>query len=146
MLRVAGLGHAITLETEASTTIASLKQEIERHTKIPVMYQRLLARGKKLETDNQSIKEAGIEDRTKVMLLHNATYAQEKDGYEVLARLGQEIDDLESKKHSTTHHVISELVTRICCKLDAVEINGSENLRALRKKLIRKAEGIDSQK
>jgi hypothetical protein len=143
-LRVAGLGHSITLKTEASTTIGALKQEIERQTNVPAIYQRLLARGKKLEADNLSLKEAGLEDRTKIMLLHNPSYVQEKEGYEILSQLAEEIDDLESKKDSTPNDVISEFVTRICCKLDAVEIKGSENLRGLRKALLRKAQGIDS--
>eukprot|EP00980_Cylindrotheca_fusiformis_P029152 scaffold22740_cov139-Cylindrotheca_fusiformis.AAC.6 len=145
-IKVAGLGHSLTLETDGSTTtttIGDLKREIERLTNIPAMYQHLLARGKKLDMDQLTLEEAGIEDRTKIMLLHNAAYASEKGGYDVLARLQREIADLEAKKEETPSHVTSELVTRICCKLDAVDIQGSENLRALRKQLLRRAEGID---
>jgi hypothetical protein len=143
-LKVSGLGHSITLETEPSDTIGDLKQEIESQTSIPAIYQRLLARGKKLEDDTLLLEEAGLEHRTKVMLLHNPSYVQEKEGYETLSRLAKDIDDLESKKDETPNKLMSEFVTRICCKLDAVEIKGSEDLRAFRKTLLRKAQGIDS--
>jgi hypothetical protein len=36
------------------------------------------------------------------------------------------------------------MVTRICCKLDEVDTKGSENLRAQRKELIRKAESMEA--
>lgn len=145
-LRVTGLGHTLTLEHPSTSSIESLQQEIERQTQIPVVYQRLLARGHKLDASPQtrSLNDAGIQDRTKIMLLHNALYAQEKQGFEALEALAKEIGDLEDKKKQEISMAeISEFATRICCKLDLVDTQGSDNLRARRKELIRRAEILD---
>ena len=153
-LRVSGLGHTITLENVSSTntTVGQLKGMIETQTKIPAIYQRLISRGHKLDEDNDGITlhNIGMKDRTKIMLLHNKLYGIEKDGYEELMKLSQELDDLilkkkeEEKEEETGGEdgVIHELVTRICCKLDSVDIKGSEHLKQLRKSLIQKAEMI----
>lgn len=142
-LKVGGLGHTLTLETLSSITIGDLKKEIEGKTGVPAAYQRLLARGKKLDTDELSLQDAGLEDRTRLMLLRNALYVQEKDIVDSLLLIRKEIEDLEEKKDTTPDTVRSELVTRICCKLDGVDTRGSGSLRALRKQLIRRAESID---
>ena len=144
LLKVSGLGHSITLEMEGTATVAFLQEQIARQTKVPAIYQRLLARGKQLENSELNLEEAGIEHRTKIMLMRNALYAQEKEGFEVLSHLSQEIDELEAKKDSTPANELSELITRICCKLDAVDVKGSENLRALRKELLLKAHNLDA--
>ena len=102
-----------------------------------------MARGKKLDTDELSLQDAGLEDRTRLMLLRNALYVQEKDIVDSLLLIRKEIEDLEEKKDTTPDTVRSELVTRICCKLDGVDTRGSDSLRALRKQLIRRAESID---
>mmetsp|Transcript_36953 Transcript_36953/g.89774 ORF Transcript_36953/g.89774 Transcript_36953/m.89774 type:complete len:158 (+) Transcript_36953:152-625(+) len=143
-LKVSGLGHSITLDMEGTSTIAALQEEIAKETQIPAIYQRLLARGKKFDISNLTLVEAGIEHRTKIMLMHNALYAQEKEGFEVLSKLSQEIDNLHSKRASTPTNMLSELITRICCKLDEVDVKGSENLRAQRKALLQKAESMDA--
>jgi hypothetical protein len=78
------------------------------------------------------------------MLLHNALFANERECFESLSALEKEIDELASKKEETDAHLLSELVTRICCKLDGVDTKGSENLRSFRKDLIRNAESIES--
>lgn len=142
-LKVSGLGHSITLDMEGTSTIAALQAEIAKETKIPAIYQQLLARGKKFDISTLTLEEAGIEHRTKVMLMRNALYAQEKEAFEILSQLSHEIDELYSKKDSTPASLLSELITRICCKLDEVDVKGSENLRAQRKELIRKAETMD---
>jgi hypothetical protein len=65
--------------------------------------------------------------------------------HEALSELGTQIDALEAKKGSMEHRMMSELVTRICCKLDNIDMQGSDQiLRNRRKQLIRKAESIDS--
>jgi hypothetical protein len=143
-LRVTGLGHSLTLDMESGATIGELKTEIECQTTIPALYQRLLARGKKLDLDDLTLEEVGMKDRTKIMLMRNALYSKEKEGFERLSALAKEIDELKTKKETVADNVVSEMVTRMCCKLDAIETMGSENLRALRKELLRKAENIDS--
>ena len=146
-LRITGLGHSVTLDNITSTmSIGGLKQLIEQETGIPSVYMRLLARGKKLDLDEQSLEEAGLENRTKIMLLRNALYTQEKESVDSLALLRKEIEELEAKKDTTPNNVITELVTRLCCKLDSVDTKGSDSLRALRKSLIGRVESIDSSK
>jgi hypothetical protein len=142
-LRITGLGHTLTLDHAASSTVESLKQEIAGRTGLPAVYQRLLARGHKLEDNHATLDEAGVKNRTKVMLLHSALYAQEKDGWDALAVLAQELDDLAAGP-DTTAAAMSDLVTRLCCKLDAVDTMGSEHLRARRKQLLRQAEHLDA--
>ena len=143
-LRVSGLGHTVTLNLPPSTTIADLKSEIEAKMDVPAAYQRLLARGSKLDADDVTLEASGIQDRTKIMVMHNALYAQEKEGFEALSALSKEIEDLAATKESKSPAVVSELVTRICCKLDGVDTMGSENLRALRKTLLKKAEDMET--
>jgi large subunit ribosomal protein L40e len=142
-LRVTGLGHTLTLEVESSLTVGELKQRIEDDTELPVDYQRLLARGSKLEDNESTLASEGIKDRTKIMLMHSALYAQEKEGFEALSKLSKEIDDLAAKKDSSSPIFVREEVTRICCRLDEVDTKGSSNLRATRKKLLAKAEALD---
>lgn len=144
-LRSAGLGHTHTLEIQSTLTIAGLKEEIEVLTGIPTAYQRLLARGSNLKEDNATLSDVGLKDRTKVMLMHNQLYAQEKDGYEALTVLEQKLKELEEEETQDSPAAArAERVTNLCCKLDAVDTQGSENLRSLRKKLLQRAEQIDA--
>mmetsp|Transcript_69 Transcript_69/g.194 ORF Transcript_69/g.194 Transcript_69/m.194 type:complete len:164 (-) Transcript_69:336-827(-) len=142
-LRVSGIGHTLTLEVASCSTVGSLKHQIETRTALPSVYQCLLARGSKLDVDENSLDEVGLKHRTRIILLHNELYAKEKHGYSELSALAKEIDDLNRMKNSKPPAVLSDLVTRICCKLDGVSVDGSKNLRALRKDLIRKAENIE---
>lgn len=142
-LRIAGLGHSIALEVPSESTVGELKVTIESNTKLPVEYQKLLARGSKLEDNDVVLSQAGIKNRTKIMLMHSAVYAAEKEGFELLSRVEEEIDELAAKKDSLTKTVIREFVTRICCKLDEIQIQGSTNLRARRKMLLQRAEALD---
>jgi BAG domain/Ubiquitin family len=142
-LRIAGLGHSLTMRENASSTVSGLQSRIQEVTGIPSCYQRLVARGLKLEDGQATLEELGLKDRTKILLLHSPEYAQEKDGYEMLVALSHEIDALEKQSQSMEHIMISEMVTRICCKLDAIDTAGSMNLRNLRKDLIRRAEELE---
>ena len=142
-LRVAGLGHTLTLEVEPSSPVGELKQRIRDETGLPVEYQRLVARGSKLEDNEATLDETGIKDRTKVMLMHSATYAQEKEGFEALSKLANEIDELKKMKESSSPEVFREMVTRLCCRLDGVDTKGSDNLRTKRKELLLKAQALD---
>ena len=142
-MRVSGLGHSLTFGLISSATVRELKQRIEQETRLPVEYQSLLARGSKLDNDDLSLAEAGIQVRTKIMLMHNNLYTHEKEGFEALTRLEEEITALASKKDTSTPVLIRELVTKICCRLDEVEILGSSTLRARRKDLLKRAESLD---
>lgn len=142
-LRITGLGHNLTIEAKPSCTVGELKQRIQDSVGLPVEYQRLLARGSKLEENEVTIEAAGIKDRTKIMLMHSALYAQEKEGWEALSKLAKEIDELCETKQTSSPDLVSETVTRICCRLDEVDTKGSDNLRAKRKELLAKAEALD---
>lgn len=145
-LRVTGLGHTLTIEVEPSTTtIGELKHCIENDTHLPLEYQRLLARGSKLDDDATTLQDAGIKDRTKIMLLHSELYAKEKEGFEALLKISMEIDELATKQAAGSLEEIRELVTRICCRLDDIDVKGSENLRAKRKALLTRAELLDGE-
>ena len=179
ILRVTGLGHNLTLtDLSSTTTVSVLQKEIHKATGLPPRYQRLIGpRGLKINWNNDdgngdgndddknevtsgmiTLSELGIENRTKLMLLHSPFYAIEKDVYEQLRGIEQEIDDLESniqRSYNSSDNnenqnqlqrpiQVSEMVTRICCKLDTVDIKGSKALRLQRKELIKKAEGLET--
>ena len=142
-LKVIGLGHKLTLTVPSSLTVGGLKQEIQNQTDIPVGYQRLICHGKNLDHDDEIVGEKGL-DRTKVMLLHNASYVTDRDALEKIQKIQGEIDQLD-KQLADDHdpHVIHELITQICCKLDAVDVSGSETLRDLRRQALHRAEAMD---
>jgi hypothetical protein len=143
-LRVAGLGHSLTLDLDKYSTVGALKEQVERETHLPAGYQRLVARGKKLDDDSVTFESIGIEHRTRLMLLHNEFYAADQAGVTAINALTKEIDELVAKADdSTSPAVIHELVTQICCKLDAIDTNGSDILRTMRKQAIAKAEALD---
>lgn len=86
----------------------------------------------------------GLEDRTKILLLHSAQHAQDKAGVDALDALNKEIDQIDEKRISREYDnvTVHELITQICCKIDGVETNGSEALRRMRRGAIRRAEGV----
>lgn len=142
-LRVSGLGHKLTFDMKPSSTVGEVKAEIEKQTSLPAAYQRLIVHGKKLEDDSVTLTELDIQHRTRVMLLHNETYAADKEGAEAISALVKEMDELASSS-SRTAETVHELVTQICCKLDAVDTHGSETLRVMRKNAMAKAEELSS--
>jgi len=144
-LRLSGLGHTLIFDKPLSCSILDFKKDIQSKTNIPVNYQKLLARGHKLDDDNMTLEEAGLKDRTRIILLHNELYTKEKSAYEALQLIETEIHDLKEKKEKDglEKKVISELVTRLCCRLDAIEVNKSDTLRSMRKNLLKRVESLD---
>lgn len=145
-LKIAGLGTSFIIEILPSSTVGELKDIIESHTSLPGPYQRLIAKGKDLKGDDTiTLSHARIENRSKIMLFHNRTYAADKDAIQAIAKLDKEIDDLNSKRKSSDvmeSKTINEIVTRICCKLDEIDSRGSVTIRSLRKRAIQKAESV----
>jgi len=151
-LRIAGLGHHFELDASTNAKLSDLKEEVERRTEIPAPYLRLVAKSKKLEDDSMvlgpSIMDgvriveigAGLEDRTKLLLLHSSSYSQDKPGIEKLDKLNEEIKKLEDGAFDDK--TVQELIIQICCKIDCVETNGSDALRKMRKKTIKYAESV----
>lgn len=142
-IRVVGLGHDVTFDVPPSATVGDLKGEVENRTSLLPAYQRLISRGKNLEDDAATLETVGIEHRTRLMLLHSERFAADREGVSRIAALEGEIDELESRSASLSEAEIHELVTQICCKLDGVDTRGSESLRAMRKRAIKRAEDLD---
>ncbi len=157
-IRVAGLGHKFILKDldADSTTVADLRIKVYKETGLPPRFQKFLGPQRlnityKEENDlaDTTLAELKIQDRTRLMLLHSPNYQTEKDIYQQLLRVDQEISKLETSirnhtKETQNTKYVPEMVTRICCKLDAIDVAGSKDLRAHRKELIRKAEQLES--
>lgn len=163
-IRVAGLGHKVILENipASSTTVNGLRTKIFEATGLPPRFQKLIGPQKLNIThcdedddkydpafETKSLSDLGIKDRTKLMLLHSPLYAIEKDTYEKLRTVEDEINELDTNirigsKDTKRKGFVHEMVTRICCKLDAIDVSASKALRAQRKELIRKAEGLET--
>lgn len=155
-LRIAGLGHAFELDPSPTTTLLDLKEEIERTIDIPAPYQRLVAKRKKLDDDSmvlgQTIMDGntiismgiGLEDRTKILLLHSPLFERDKEGIAILTGIQQEISKIDSARRNRdmNNKTVQELIIQICCKIDCVETNGSEALRKMRKSTVKKAEAV----
>ena len=151
-LRIAGLGHHFELDANTNAKLSDLKEEVERRTEIPAPYLRLVAKSKKLDDDSMvlgpSIMDggrvveigAGLEDRTKLLLLHSSNYSEDKTGIDKLDKLNEEIKKLEDGTFDDK--TVQELIIQICCKIDCVETNGSDALRKMRKKTIKYAESV----
>ena len=160
--------------SSTTMTMAELMTKIYNSTGIIPRYQRLIGpRGLKIDSNNdnsndngnggdeKTLFEIGIKDRTKLILMHSPLYSNEKDSYEKLIGIEKEINDLEnsiliresinnnnnSNNNNNDHQkpiVVSEMVTRICCKLDLVDTVGSIFIRLKRKELIKKVEGLET--
>ncbi len=152
-IKVTGLGHKLTLKdlSSVSTTVEDLFQTIEEQTGLPSRYQKLIGPQKLniVYSDDliqKSLADLGIKHRTKLMLLHSPNYQAEKDTYEQLRSVETEINNLEKsiRQQAQKEGYVAEMVTRICCKLDAIDTSGSQGLRAHRKKLIQTAEGLEA--
>ena len=142
-LRITGCGHNVDVAVSADATLGELKKLVEAATGLPPPYQRLVARGCKLEDNAVGVAAAGIADRTKLMLMHSAGYAADAQAFEALSAVSKEIAELE-KRAGLSPAVREELVTQLCCKLDAVDVNGSSTLRELRRTQLRRAQEISS--
>ncbi|KAL9182769.1 hypothetical protein ACHAXT_004048 [Thalassiosira profunda] len=155
-LRVAGLGHHFELDADPASTLGDLKEEIAERIDLPAGYQRLVAKRKRLDDDacvlgptimdGNSIVSMGIglEDRTKILLLHTPQYQHDQEGISKLNDLNAEIDKVDRGRRSREmeNKLVQELIIQICCKIDGVETHGSEALRKMRKATIKKAEEV----
>mmetsp|Transcript_28488 Transcript_28488/g.65164 ORF Transcript_28488/g.65164 Transcript_28488/m.65164 type:complete len:155 (-) Transcript_28488:509-973(-) len=114
-IRVAGLGHNLTLKIPSTMTVRDLKTEVERSSSLPSGYQRLIARGKKLDgSDDATLGSLGIKNRTSIMLLHNESYANDREGVDAITKLLEEIDVLEARSSSIPPTAVREMVTQVC--------------------------------
>ena len=146
LLKVAAFGKQFLVEDMTpQQTVLDLQTRIEELTQVSVRYQRMLSHGKQLGDDpSQTLQDVGVQHRTKLMVLHNQLYAQEKQGWEALQALQREIESLEEAKSKMAKAIVHERVTQLCCRLDAVSVQGSDYLRQRRKELLQRAERIDA--
>ena len=68
---------------------------------------------------------------------------EEQKQNEALSDLEQEIHELKQQRSSLESKVLTELITRICCRLDGIDVGGSMTLRNRRKSLIQQAETLE---
>ncbi len=144
LLKVVGGGHNVELSVPDDATIRQVKEAVETSTGLAPEYQRLLYRGKAFDDDSVSAISAGLADRTKVMLMHSAAYARDQQAIEALKAVEREIDALEAKRGALSSVALEGLSTQLCCKLDAVEVGDSDGLRASRKRLLMRCDGLTS--
>jgi len=172
-LKIVGLGHTIQLSLSPLTTIGDVKAKIESFTGCPALYQHLLwprGTGKKaiddkdnnVDEDATTLEQYGVSNRTRVMILHNKTYSIEGKAYDSLVSIGKKIDKLvveaeasdvattdtstnlkKDQTRSSSMITVSEMITRLCCELDAIDMLGSAYLRSLRRSLLSRVESID---
>jgi len=66
------------------------------------------------------------------------------DGIGKLTTLVKEIDRVDTGRRSRNmdNKIVQELIIQVCCKIDAVETNGSDALRKMRKMTVKKAEDV----
>ena len=142
-IRVAGAGINLILTVPPTSTIAQIKEEVERSSSLLASYQRLLARGKKLDDDETTLQGAGILDRSRLMLIHNEAYAIDRAVIVAIDALMEELEELKSALPKPTPARVRERVTQICCSLDGVDVGGSQTLKKLRKKAIERAQSVE---
>jgi len=155
-LRVAGLGHFVEIDVDPTITLGDLKYIIERKTDLPAPYQRLVAKRKKMDDDTMVLGPTvmdgntivsmgiGLEDRTKILMLHSPLFGKDKEGIEKLTGLNKEIDKIDLGRHNgdLNNKTVQEFIIQVMCKIDCVETNGSEALRKMRKSTIKQAEDV----
>ena len=112
--------------------------------------------GKTLK-DDLSLQQIGIQagSSVKAILMHSSGYKMDQGAMDTITKLNQELDLLEltmkgeAKGDATGNakHIskaaATHLITDICCKLDSVDVSGSETLREIRRKVLRRAERLD---
>mgnify|MGYP002633193548 CR=1 FL=1 len=139
-IRVSGLGQNIDLSLLDTATVGDLKAKIQVATGLPPPHQKLLFRGRAFLEDGQLATSAGIIDRTKLMLMRSEEGVRDASAAEAILALARDIDALSARELSS--RALEELVTQLCCKLDAIEIGDSATLREMRRAQIRRAEGL----
>ena len=158
-LRIRGLGHSFEIRLSPRATIEELQTKIESLTGLAAPYQRIIVKGKIITSnaldDNapKTLVQLGLDSGSvcKGMLMYTPAYNLDKKTLEAITALNSELDILLKKKlnpdksdeKTLSTAVVREMITSICCKLDAVDVSGSTTLRAMRRKVLHRAEEID---
>ena len=69
---------------------------------------------------------------------------QDREGIAKLRELGEEIDRIDRgmRSREMNNAQVQEFIIQVCCKIDAVDTNGSDALRKMRKQTIKRAEDV----
>mmetsp|Transcript_20833 Transcript_20833/g.51665 ORF Transcript_20833/g.51665 Transcript_20833/m.51665 type:complete len:168 (-) Transcript_20833:120-623(-) len=119
-LRITGLGNKFDLNDlpAEKTTVADLRLKVAERTGVPPRFQKFLGPQKLNITYNEecdlaekSLADLRIQDRTRLLLLHAPNYQMEKEGYQQLLKVQDEINILE-KKHSKS--LERNRATKVC--------------------------------
>lgn len=119
--------------------------------------------GKTLKED-LALQQLGLQpgSTSKAILMHSPGFKIDQEAMKKITKLNQELDLLGLKKmvkegtrmvqggegsgSSTkvmSKEAVKNLITEICCKLDLIDLHGSETLREIRRKVLRRAENLD---
>mmetsp|Transcript_17707 Transcript_17707/g.55264 ORF Transcript_17707/g.55264 Transcript_17707/m.55264 type:complete len:155 (-) Transcript_17707:12-476(-) len=142
-LRVSGCGQNLDLEFESSTKVGAVLDAVAERAGggLTRRHVKLLFRGKQLGeggTDTMSLESAGVRDRTKLMAMHTKEYHAEKSVIAALDEFSRQVDGIADP----TSVAGQEYLTQIICKLDGVDAQGSDFLRARRKALVKRIEAL----
>ena len=135
-------GLKVTVDVPPSTTtVGDLKVLLEERGGPPAAYIRLLSRGKKLDNDDATLSSLGIVHRTALMAMHNEIYTQDQAGVRAIESILNEAEEL--KDPSIAADAVHERITQLCCRLDAVDTNGSAPLRQFRKSALSRLQALE---
>ena len=119
--------------------------------------------GKTLDGD-MTLQQFGMQpgSTSKAILMHSQGYKIDQDAMEKITQLNQELDLIEMKKsgeggarvikgvdgnvkgtNGMSSEAVQHLITDICCKLDLIDLHGSDTLRQIRRKVLKRAESIE---
>jgi hypothetical protein len=158
-IRIRGLGHSLEVRLPPKATIEELQTKIESLTGLAAPYQRIIVKGKNITSNNapgdnaKNLLQLGLGTGSicKGMLMYTSAYNVDKKTLEEITALNNELDILLRKKlnpdksdeETVSNEVVREMITSICCKLDAVDVSGSTTLRDMRRKVLHRAEDMD---
>mmetsp|Transcript_11205 Transcript_11205/g.35861 ORF Transcript_11205/g.35861 Transcript_11205/m.35861 type:complete len:149 (+) Transcript_11205:49-495(+) len=143
LLALTGSGHNVSLTVENDDTVAALKQAVAGATGLAAEYQRLLHKGKRLDDDNALLSSTAITNGSKLMLLHSPAYARDADAIRIIEEIAREISEVQAA--AMAPGALEERCTRLCCRLDSINVSGSESLRQLRRQQLQRCEALSSE-
>jgi hypothetical protein len=143
LLALSGSGHSVSVTVKEDDTVAALKQAVAEATGLAAEYQRLLHKGKRLDDDDALLSSTAIAHGSKLMLVHSPAYARDADGIRAIEHIAREISEVQAV--AMAPGALEERCTLLCCRLDAVDVSGSESLRQLRRAQLQRCEALSSQ-
>jgi len=90
--------------------------------------------------------------------MHSPGFKIDQEAMDKITNLNQELDLIELKKKSDSdgihnihtgdaqeisQEVAKHLITDICCRLDLIDVSGSDTLRNIRRKVLKRADHLE---